>query len=223
MQTKKCNKCGIVKPISEFSKNKNKKDGYDSWCKSCKKEYHKQYYKNNVGKIKEQHKQYYKQYYADNSKKLKECSKQYYKDNIEKIKEKDKQYYKNNADKIKGKVKQYRVNNSEKIKKYKKQHYLNNPEKMKGYIHRRRALLLMAKADNIDFLQICENYNWRCGICGKRINRNLKWPDPMSLSLDHIIPLSKGGNHIASNIQPVHLKCNLIKCNNISNIQLKLI
>ena len=39
-----CNVCGIVKPFSEFNKNKAKKDGYGTRCRECMKLYRKQYY-----------------------------------------------------------------------------------------------------------------------------------------------------------------------------------
>lgn len=35
-QTKKCCKCGRELPLSEFSKNNSRKDGYDYYCRSCK-------------------------------------------------------------------------------------------------------------------------------------------------------------------------------------------
>ena len=35
--------------------------------------------------------------------------------------------------------------------------------------------------------------------------------DPLSLSVDHVIPLSKGWEHSYSNTQPAHLVCNLKK------------
>ena len=40
-------------------------------------------------------------------------------------------------------------------------------------------------------------------------------PHPMSLSIDHIIPLSLGGTHEPKNVQVVHLICNSTKSNNI--------
>ena len=40
---KMCNRCGVEKPRSEFHKNRNTKDGLTTPCKSCKKEYRRDY------------------------------------------------------------------------------------------------------------------------------------------------------------------------------------
>lgn len=40
MNYKVCNECGEEKPLSEFSKDKNKKDGYSTLCKQCRKNYY---------------------------------------------------------------------------------------------------------------------------------------------------------------------------------------
>lgn len=50
--------------------------------------------------------------------------------------------------------------------------------------------------------------NWTCGICGKRVDPALRWPDRMSASLDHIIALADGGTHTRANSQCSHLGCN---------------
>jgi len=36
---KTCTKCGEMKPLSEFYKDKHSKDGLTSWCKACAREY----------------------------------------------------------------------------------------------------------------------------------------------------------------------------------------
>ena len=36
---KTCNKCGVQKPLSEFVKDKSRKDGINSCCKICRKQY----------------------------------------------------------------------------------------------------------------------------------------------------------------------------------------
>lgn len=48
-----------------------------------------------------------------------------------------------------------------------------------------------------------------CGICGKPVDKKLKWPHPMSACIDHIIPVSKGGHPSdRENLQLAHFSCN---------------
>jgi hypothetical protein len=56
--------------------------------------------------------------------------------------------------------------------------------------------------------QIYNNSNGMCGICGDSIDWSLKWPHPMSMSVDHIVPLSRGGDDSESNLRASHLRCN---------------
>ena len=44
---KRCNKCGTVKPVSEFNKAKSKKDGYQSYCRKCNSDNLKEHYTSN--------------------------------------------------------------------------------------------------------------------------------------------------------------------------------
>ncbi|MBQ9031853.1 MAG: HNH endonuclease [Parasporobacterium sp.] len=48
-----------------------------------------------------------------------------------------------------------------------------------------------------------------CGICGLPVDMSLKYPDPMSRTVDHIIPIDKGGHPSdLSNLQLAHRYCN---------------
>lgn len=51
-----------------------------------------------------------------------------------------------------------------------------------------------------------------CGICGKPVDKTLKYPDPMSPTVDHIIPISRNGHPSAiENLQLAHRCCNRAK------------
>jgi 5-methylcytosine-specific restriction endonuclease McrA len=40
------------------------------------------------------------------------------------------------------------------------------------------------------------------------VNKHLEYNDPMSATIDHIIPISLGGRHCAENVQLAHRICN---------------
>jgi len=63
-----------------------------------------------------------------------------------------------------------------------------------GFHNRATKMHLLRKSD-------------KCGICGEPI-KNLK-----ESSIDHIVPLSKGGQDIPSNMQVAHISCNQAKGN----------
>jgi len=46
-----------------------------------------------------------------------------------------------------------------------------------------------------------------CAWCGAFIDPDLKYPDPMSFSADHIVPVSRGGANRGA-LQAAHLQCN---------------
>lgn len=56
-----------------------------------------------------------------------------------------------------------------------------------------------------------------CWLCQQPIDSSLKWPDPMSGSADHILPVSRGGTDSISNLRPSHLGCNIKRQNKDAN------
>lgn len=48
-----------------------------------------------------------------------------------------------------------------------------------------------------------------CGICGKPVDKSLRYPHPLSPCIDHIIPVAKGGHPSdLENLQLAHWTCN---------------
>ena len=55
-----------------------------------------------------------------------------------------------------------------------------------------------------------------CGICGKPVDKTIRYPHPLSPTVDHIIPLDKGGHPSdLSNLQLAHRCCNREKSNKL--------
>ena len=64
--------------------------------------------------------------------------------------------------------------------------------------------------------EVLNTYGTNCHICKKPINmeapRSVGQPGwEKALHLDHVIPLSKGGEDTIENIRPSHAQCNIIK------------
>lgn len=57
-----------------------------------------------------------------------------------------------------------------------------------------------------------------CGICGKQVDIKLKPPHPLAPTIDHIIPVNKGGHPSAiENLQLAHATCNRQKSDKLFN------
>jgi len=158
-------------------------------------------------KDKNKQKAYNRAYRLANKEKLKRYIKAYSLSNKEAKKIYDKNYRLANKEKVKA----YRLANSKKIKAVRKIYRQNNREKIAINNRKRRALKFGAHHKSYNSNYVFERDGWICGICGQKINKRLKWPHPRSKSIDHIIPLSKGGNDNLLNVQAAHVRCNVGK------------
>lgn len=82
------------------------------------------------------------------------------------------------------------------------------------YSPKRRAI--MAKGEVINHTEVFDEHGWICHLCGEEISRFATRDDWMRVTLDHIIPLSRGGQHIRSNVAPAHYRCNMQKGNSLT-------
>lgn len=75
------------------------------------------------------------------------------------------------------------------------------------YAQARRALV-RARVEDFDRAEVFARDGWMCQLCDRPVDPSIEYPDAMSVSLDHVIPLSRGGEHSRANTQCSHLGCN---------------
>lgn len=81
--------------------------------------------------------------------------------------------------------------------------------KGKYYSPKRRRVY--AAGDSIDHLTLFHLYGWTCWVCKQEINPKKRFPDTMAATVEHIVPLCKGGTHTWDNVAPAHAVCNFKK------------
>lgn len=58
---------------------------------------------------------------------------------------------------------------------------------------------------------VYERDGWTCWLCNEPIRRDVQAPHPLSHSVDHLVPQSRGGRHEAANLRAAHLLCNALR------------
>lgn len=146
--------------------------------------------------------------YKDKEKK-KANNKKYRKDNPEKEKERHKKYYKENRDVIIEKAKEYNKKHKKERKKYDKKYRKEHKEQRK-INEQKRQMRKKGNGGSYTIEEITKLRKDSKGIC-KGYKRNSHYVGEDKLTIDHIIPISKGGNSYISNIQLLCGSCNSSK------------
>ena len=139
--------------------------------------------------------------YKSNPEKLLSRNRNWRRRNREKRNASERKWYASNRDAQLERGRVYRKNNPEKGLERTRRWIRENPEKKQAARERYRALKQNAKSEPYDFKDICRHYGSYCLKCRKQ----------KKLTIDHIIPLSKGGDDVANNIQPLCFSCNSSK------------
>lgn len=170
VKSKKCKKCGEIKPLTEFHKKKDAKDGLKYICKSCSKEKRRKRYEKNREYEKERNRKYHQKHREH----YKEYYKRYRKENKEYFKEYRRKYYQENMESEK-----------ERHKKYKKERYANDPEFRTSCLLREQTRRLgdYKNTNTIELVGCSAKEFWV-------MNGSPSIEELEDLHIDHIIPLS---------------------------------
>lgn len=83
-----------------------------------------------------------------------------------------------------------------------------------AYWSKRNARYRAAIIEPVDPFVVFERDGWRCKICGRKTDPGRRGTsDPLAPELDHIMPLSRGGEHSYRNTQCSCRRCNMAKGN----------
>jgi len=176
---KVCPDCGKSKPRSEYNFNNRQKQTYQAYCRPCEKVRHTAFALANREQELARKKSYY---YANRDRLL-----QYKKDNYELTKPEKLLIAKN-----------YRLVNAEAIKQKSNKYFAENKELVR---HHARLRKVRKKANGLFLVTLKEQrklYSQPCFYCGSN----------ESIQLDHVVPLSRGGNHSIGNLVPACASCN---------------
>lgn len=198
-----CAKRGVVQPRDAFHKDRRNKDGLESWCKACVRQYNEE----NKDRINA----YRRERYRANREREREKSRTYYATNDayrEKALEKDRAYYRANREKIAAYDRERNQRNAEKNLAYNRAYLEAHPEKSREYNARYHARKRGATVESVSYERILARDGHWCYLCENDVA-------PNEVSYDHVVPLSRGGAHSEANIKVVHRSCNSRKLNRL--------
>ena len=112
-------------------------------------------------------------------------------------------YYWKNRDRIRAAVKRKRLANPGRFRPVDRARYWRNPEKRRhqSRIARAKRTGSSCYVSLEDWKLLLRRFRFRCAYCGARLTKGNR-------SLDHKIPLVRGGTNEISNLAPSCLRCN---------------
>jgi hypothetical protein len=227
---KACTKCGEVKPLEEFSPDARARDGRQSSCRVCNRAASRArraadpekvrakaraYWEANLDKVRAADRARYaanpekmrakaRAQYAANPERARLAARAWYAANRERAVAAARAWGAANPEKVRAASRAWNAANPEQRAAMNRAWAANNPGAVVASSARRRARLAAVEVNDLtrdEWDAILAAADGRCAYCGKR----------RKLTMDHVIPISKGGHHTASNVIAACGPCNSSK------------
>ena len=208
---KRCSGCGLEKDLTEFHRAKANKDGLCGQCKICRCAYTVQYNSLHPQEIKDNKLQWQRA----NRSKLNFKERDRYHADIDRSRMLSRSRQEGRKERKAEYTHQRRLANLEKERERCRIWDKQNQQMVADRQGRRRARKKNLTVEMFSRIEIFERDQWVCQLCNKNVDSTLKYPNPLSSSLDHIIPISRNGTHERKNTQLAHLICNQISSANL--------
>jgi hypothetical protein len=184
-----CTRCLGEKELSEFSRTKRTVDGYQDWCKDCTKEYKHAYYLRNKEKEQAKRRVNYQQHKDDYIRRAKASQEQ----NKEQRRVYMRQYMKENIEKYRDRIRAW-------ARDYQKRPHVHAKIIAYQRMHKNaRRVMEGRKATAKEFAELVRLFDNHCAYCNKPTAKP---------TVDHIIPVVKGGKGHILNLLPACDSCN---------------
>lgn len=231
--TKRCTKCGEEKPLEQFPRAKQNRDGLSSWCRQCTNNQRKQRYQNDPA---------YKEQMKARTREIYHTDEQYRNSVKERSRKRSREMTETGArrnDEQRAKQRKWSKNrNPADVRRWKRAwhrlRYETDPEWREKERQRSKQRLKAIRSTaeglerwrqykrrsqhvrrihqqnagtytNAEWNELCARYNHRCLCCG----------ESRPLTIDHIVPISQGGSNTIDNLQPLCRSCNSRKNNRV--------
>ncbi|MDD4566147.1 MAG: HNH endonuclease [Eubacteriales bacterium] len=221
IEMKLCGCCKEYKPLSEYIKSNQHKDGLHVYCNNCRHKKKKaEYDRHRDSYVKRARDYYYDNHEAELEKRRKyaemnkdfvnELRRLYRESHREEIAEINRQYRKNNKESLKAKESakrqkpEYKILHNKRSRKYNVSDKGRLSKQLGRERYRNRQAAVSATLTKRQWEIIKRMFNHSCAYCGKELK---------NLTQDHFIPLSAGGGYDANNIIPCCKSCNSSKQN----------
>lgn len=199
---KTCNRCGETKPLDDFPprSRKQSRDGRGSYCRPCNRELTRE----RMRRWRARNPERARQRAREDSRKLRERNPDYhrgwYRENAESERERSRE--------VMRELRKTRPElERETRRRYRERHRERIRARERAHTHQRRAVKAATansmlggytSAYMVDY--IAQLLQQPCFYCGD-----------VATTLDHVVPLSRGGLHIPANLAPACTRCNCSK------------